>query len=301
MSTRVTTGMVSQRVLRDLHQVSERLTRTQSKIASNKEIERPSDDPFGTSRAMVLRENLEGVKQFQRNVEDARGWQDATESALDRMTDVVQRARVLLVQGASDTMDDTARESIAREVDELAASIKEFGNASYKGQYLFGGIRTDVPPYSPGGSDAYAGQMGPIARQIGPGVSVAINADITGVIGQGPGAGDDGLLHVLRDIAAHLRAEDGDSLRGRDLSRLDTKLEQLLDARALNGARSNRLDSALGRLTELEEASMAQLSETEDVDIAKAMIDFSSQQAAYQAALRASANIVQASLMDFLR
>ncbi len=42
MSTRVTTGMVSQRVLRDLHQVSERLTRTQSKIASNKEIERPS-------------------------------------------------------------------------------------------------------------------------------------------------------------------------------------------------------------------------------------------------------------------
>jgi DNA-binding transcriptional LysR family regulator len=44
---------------------------------------------------------------------------------------------------------------------------------------------------------------------------VAINADITGVIGQGPAAADDGLLHVLRDVAAHLRAEDGGALRGR--------------------------------------------------------------------------------------
>ena len=44
-----------------------------------------------------------------------------------------------------------------------------------------------------------------------------------------------------------------------------------------------------------------QLSNTEDADIAKTMIDFNSQSAAYQASLRAGANIVQASLMDFLR
>ena len=71
--------------------------------------------------------------------------------------------------------------------------------------------------------------------------------------------------------------------------------------RALNGARTNRLEAALGRLGEVEEATLKQLSETEDVDIAKAMIDFSSQQAAYQAALRAGASIIQPSLMDFLR
>ena len=300
MSTRITTGMLSSRVLGDLHRVSAQLTRTQSKIASNREIERPSDDPFGASRAMVLRENLDGIRQFQRNVEDARGWQDAAESALARMTDVTQRARDLLVQGSSDTMDGTARESIAREIDELAASLKEFGNASYKGQYIFGGLRTDTPPWPPA-SDAYQGQAGAVARQIGPGVSVPVNVEIAGVLGEGQAAGDDGLLHVLRDIAQHLRADDGQALRGTDFTRLDTNLERLLDVRALNGARSNRLDSALGRLGELEEASITQLSETEDVDIAKAMVDFSSQQAAYQAALKAGANIVQSSLMDFLR
>jgi len=43
-----------------------------------------------------------------------------------------------------------------------------------------------------------------------------------------------------------------------------------------------------------------QLSDTEDADIAKTLIDLNSQTAAYQAALRAGANLVQSSLMDFL-
>jgi len=300
VSTRITTGMLSQRVLGDLHRVSDRLTKTQQKIASNKEIERPSDDPFGASRAMVLRENLDGIEQFQRNVEDARGWQDAGESAMARMTEVVQRARDLLVQGASDTMDATARSSIALEIDELAASLKELGNASYKGQYVFGGLRTDAPPWDVA-TDAYSGVAGPIARQIGPGVSVQVNVDVAGVFNGTGAPADRGLVQVLRDISANLRSGNGDALRGQDLGAIDDKLERLLDVRALNGARSNRLEAALGRLAELQESTISQLSETEDVDIAKAMIDFSSQQAAYQAALRAGANIVQQSLMDFLR
>ncbi len=57
----------------------------------------------------------------------------------------------------------------------------------------------------------------------------------------------------------------------------------------------------MGRLAEVEEATVSQLSKTEDVDIAKALIDFNSQTAAYQSALRAGASIVQTSLLDFLR
>ena len=89
-------------------------------------------------------------------------------------------------------------------------------------------------------------------------------------------------------------------MRG-DIQLLEDKADEVLGVRALNGAKQNRLDAALSRLTEVEGATLQQLSDTEDVDIAKAMIEFSSQQAAYQAALKAGANIVQASLMDFLR
>ena len=43
------------------------------------------------------------------------------------------------------------------------------------------------------------------------------------------------------------------------------------------------------------------LSNVQDPDMAKTMTDFSMQQAVYQSALRAGANVIQDSLLNFLR
>jgi flagellar hook-associated protein 3 FlgL len=42
------------------------------------------------------------------------------------------------------------------------------------------------------------------------------------------------------------------------------------------------------------------LSKTEDVDMAKAMVDFSMHQSVYESALRSGARLLQPTLMDFL-
>jgi flagellar hook-associated protein 3 FlgL len=67
------------------------------------------------------------------------------------------------------------------------------------------------------------------------------------------------------------------------------------------GATTNRLDTAATRFDQVEETTRSQLSETEDADMAQVLTDFSMQQSVYQAALKSGANIVQASLLDFLR
>jgi flagellar hook-associated protein 3 FlgL len=306
---RITTGMVQRNVLADLNSISAKLTRAQMKSASGKEIARPSDDPFNASRAMALRQNLEATDQYRRNVEDAMGWQDAAEQALSAITAATQRARDLLVQGSSDSADSTSREAIAAEIEQLIASMKENANATYRGSHVFSGAMTLTAAYSTGSADdAYHGDdagldpsVAGIVREIGPGVSMTINIVGSEVLGGGQAAGDDGLLHVLRDAVDHLRAGDGPSLRGTDLSRLDAGIDSLLEIRARNGARSNRLETALTRLDEVKESTVRQLSETEDADIAETLIELNSQTAAYQAALRAGASIVQSSLMDFLR
>jgi flagellar hook-associated protein 3 FlgL len=308
MSSRITSNMVRRHVLADLNAVNARLTKAQAKVASGKEITRPSDDPFDASRAMALRQTLAATKQYQRNAQDAVGWQEATEQALDQITEAVHRARELVVQGSTGSTDATSRESIATELDQLIAAIKQNANATYRGNYFFSGSATDTPPYDTGLADNYAGDeagLNPllpgVLREIGPGVTLGINTVGREFLGDGQSGGDGKLLDVLRDAAADLRAGNTDALRGTDLSRLDDNLDELLEVRARNGARSNRLESALSRLAEVEEATVRQLSETEDADIAETLIDLNSQQAAYQAALRAGANLTQGSLMDFLR
>jgi flagellar hook-associated protein 3 FlgL len=300
MSTRVTNSYLQRRILSDLHAVNGRLTETQAKLASNKELTRPSDDPQAIARSLALRNSLGATQQQQRNIEDAQGWQEVTELALATITDDVHKAKELLTRGATGTADAESREAIAKEIEQILAGVKESANMSYNGQYVFAGTDTGSVPY-PEGSDVYAGDANVIAREIGPGVSLQINVVGSDVLGNGSTAGDDKLLDVLSDIAAHLRDPDGGDDLQSDMSRLEKNLDQVLEARALNGARSNRLELAHGRLEELELSTIEQLSEVEDADIAKTMIDFSSQQAAYQAALKAGANIVQASLMDFLR
>ena len=308
MSNRITHGMMQRNVLADLNAVSTRLSRTQGKIASNREITRPSDDPFEASRAMALRQSLAATRQHQRNAQDAQGWQEATEQALGQITDLMHRARELVVRGATDSADAADRVSIATELDQIIESVKQNANATYRGSALFAGTRTDTLPYQQGAVDAYGGDeagLDPLVpgvlREIGPGVTMSINTVGREFLGDGQAAGDGKLLDTLRDVADALRADDPAALRDTELARLDDNLELLLEVRARNGARSNRLESALARLAEVEESTVKQLSRTEDADIAKTIIDFNSQQAAYQSALRAGASLVQVSLLDFLR
>jgi flagellar hook-associated protein 3 FlgL len=306
---RVTTSMIQRNVLADLNNLSERLARTQGKASSGKEISRPSDDPFGAAKAIGLRQAMAANDQYMRNIDEAKGWQDATESALDSITSYVNRARDLLNRGATDTADETSRLAIASEIDQIIQGVKESANATYEDRYLFSGTATSVAPYQLGANDAYQGNeagLDPaipgVVREVGPNVTMTINTVARELLGDGSAVPGDGkLLNALRDVADHLRANDGDALRTADMPALKAQLDSLLEVRARNGSMTNRLDAASTRMLQIQEAVNKQLSMTEDADIARTIIDFNSQSAAYQASLRAGANIVQASLMDFLR
>jgi flagellar hook-associated protein 3 FlgL len=271
---RITTSMVQRNVLSDLNTLQSQLAKTQSKAASQREITRPSDDPYKAAQAMGLRANIGANEQYVRNIQDAQGWQDSTESSLDSITQYIKRAHDLVVQGATDTTDSTARASLAAEIDQIIQGVKETANGNYGGKYVMSGTATSVAPYKLGDDDTYQGDLG--------GLDPAV-----------PG--------IVRDISDHLKANDGASLRGGDMTNLQNQLNSMLEIRARNGAQTNRLDAASTRLDQITGTLTDQLSKTEDADIAKTMIDFNSQSAAYQAALKAGANIVQSSLMDFLR
>lgn len=306
MSVRITQAMIARGTLGSIQDVSGRLTETQRKMATGREITRPSDNPFGTSRALSLRTELDGLKQLQRNIDEADGWLTVTDSALDKMTSLVQRVRELTVAGASDSAGPTARNSIADEIDQLIKAIKQEANASYGGRYVFAGTETETKPYLVDGPDAFQGNGQPIAREIGPGVSVQVNTIGSAVLGNGNADGvDDGrLLDTLRDVVAHLRGgtpADANALRGQDLRDLDQGLQDLLRTRAGVGALQKRLEAAGARIGETQETVKGLLSKTEDADMAATLIDFSTQQSVYQSALKAGANIVQSSLLDFLR
>jgi flagellar hook-associated protein 3 FlgL len=161
------------------------------------------------------------------------------------------------------------------------------------GRPLFGGTTGNAVAYDAAG--AYQGEPTGVLRTIGDGLSVRV--DITG-----PEAfsvpGDD-LFAVLDDTITAMTAAP-DQLGG-SLDRIDAVSKQMLSALADVGTRYGRVEGAQRTLADATLDNTAALSEVENVDIAKAVVDLQLQEVAYQAALGATARVMQPSLLDFLR
>jgi flagellar hook-associated protein 3 FlgL len=294
--SRITALMTSRNVLADLNATNARLRKTQEQLSSGKVLNKPSDNPSEVARAIQLRTDLEAAQQYQQNASEATGWTDVTDSALSSVADALLRVRELTVQGANGSAGPESHKAIAEELRTLIDTVKTAGNATYGGRYVFAGTTTDTPPYAMGASDAYGGDTLTVVRQIGPGVAVGVNVHGRAAIGDD----DEGLLATMRAVLAATNAGDHQAL-STQLTALDSRLDELNAVRAQVGATANRVDIASARLAEYEGTALQLLNDTESVDIAKAMIDFSTHQAAMQAGLRTGAEIVQASLLDFLR
>ncbi len=304
MTERITPAMVSSTTLNDINSSLANLERTSNELSSGKTILEPSDNPYGASQVIELQSQLDGLSSYATNAQEGISWENTASGAMTNIANVVQTVRELLVRSSTGTNNQSDRESIATEVEQLTEAVKQDANTQYAGQYVFSGTTTTTAPYVQGAEDAYQGNNGVVTRAVGPGVSINVSTDISSLLGNGQASGDGKLLDTLRTISEHLRggtAEDVGALGSTDLKSLETSIDTLSQLQATAGSVTDQLQTATSRIESLQSSIAASLSNTEDANIAQVSMAYSSEQAAYEAALRAGASIVQESLLQFLR
>jgi flagellar hook-associated protein 3 FlgL len=304
MTERITPAMVTASTLSDLNSSLGALERTTDELSSGKTILEPSDNPYGASQVIDLQSQLDGLSAYASNTQDGISWESTAGSAMSSMNEVVQRVRELLVQSGNGTYNQSDLNTMANEVEQMAEAVKQDANTQYAGQYVFAGTLTTTPPYKPGAEDEYQGNAETVSRAVGQGAAVTISTNISTLLGSGEASGDGKLLDTLRTIAQHLRggtAEDRNALATSDLQGLDTNIETLRQLQATAGSATDQLQTALTRNEDLQTSVTEGLSNVDDINIAATSIAYSNEQAAYEAALRAGATIVQESLLNFLQ
>ncbi|HWE09070.1 MAG TPA: flagellar hook-associated protein FlgL [Solirubrobacteraceae bacterium] len=303
MIGRITSLMTQQSVLANINSVQDQLATTQQQLSTGKSINQPSDNPYGASLAIQLNQDLSGLSNYSNNVTDGTAWTTAATTSLTNVQTMLQRAQELVVEAANGTQSPADLQASAAEINQLTDAIKQEANTQYNGQYIFAGTATGTQPYSTATGDVYQGNTGAVTREIGPNSSLQVNTNISQLLGSGQGAGDGKLLDTLRTIASDMTSGTSASvadLTGNQISNLQGSLNTLEQMQSSVGASQNRLTLASTRLTDLQNSDTAALSNDEDANMAATMTTFSNEQAAFTAALRAGANIVQSSLMNFL-
>lgn len=296
MSTpRITQRLMVERSLGSLQTGLGRLARSQEQLSTGRVINRPSDSPTGTNDAMRLRAQITSDTQHARNASDGLGYLGRTDEVLSTMVDRLRRARDLVVQGASTgSAGPQAREAIAAELEQIRTSMLSLANTQHMGRSLFGGTSGSPQAYAADGT--FIGDRNAVVRVVGDDMSVTVNT--TGPTAFETPEGDN-LFGILDRAIADMRTAPGDLPQS--LDRIDAVQATMLSAVADVGTRYGRVEDVLSTLGATEISNKNALSEVENVDIAKAIVDLQMQEVAYQSALGATARVLQPSLLDFLR
>jgi flagellar hook-associated protein 3 FlgL len=300
MITRITNLMASQQVLENINSSQDAMSVTMEQMSTGKRINQPSDDPYGASLAVSLNGQLSRLDDYASNVSDGTAWTSSGLSALQSITSQVQRAQELVTEANNGTETSTEMQSAGAEISQLIQGIKSDANTTYDGQYVFGGGSTTAP-YSTADNSFHGDVGGQIQRTVGAGTgdsaNVTVNSQLYSVL-NGSGNDDTGLLSQLQSIADSLNA--GSPPPSGALTQLSGSLSGLSQQSAVLGAAQDRLSLASTRIQGLQTSVTGALGDDQDANMAQTLTTFSNEQAAFSAALKAGANIVQTSLMDFL-
>ena len=124
---------------RQLNTNQNALSKNLEKLSSGYRINRAADDAAGLAISESMRSKINGLDQAEANANDAIGLIQTEEGALTETHSMLQRMTTLATQAANGTYSTeaegkTARESIQKEVDELADEITRIAdNTKYNG------------------------------------------------------------------------------------------------------------------------------------------------------------------------
>ncbi len=287
------------------------LSKTELQLATGRKILRPSEDPVNSSMVLNLKESIAISEQFMRNADMATTSLSYQESTLEGVTENIQRARELALQGMSDTNSTSSRKAIAMELEQIREAIFNLANTrNEQGEYIFAGAVTPTAPgpfksMEPGtGEVTFDGSDSNRQIQIGIGQKVISRDSGVDIFGDLNSADKDDLFSTLGNLIEWLNPADpaNPKVTSSDgiLGNLDKGLDRILAVEARIGARMNMIERHTNVERSFVDKMKENLSGINDVDYAEAISQFNIDQVGLQAAQQAYTKIQGLSLFQYI-
>ncbi|SHE47119.1 flagellin [Thermoanaerobacter uzonensis DSM 18761] len=256
------------------------------KLSSGYRINRAGDDAAGLAISEKMRAQIAGLNQAQRNAQDGISLIQTAEGALNETHAILQRMRELTVQAANSTNTLTDRQNIQKEIDQLKKEINRIASTTqFNTRNLLNGSLA-------AGKATLTFQIGANSQQV-----LKLNiATMTASALKGTAAGAISMasVNVATNNASAISAQ---------INSIDAAINKVSGQRADLGAVQNRLEHTINNLGTAAENLTAAESRIRDVDMAKAMMEFTKDNILNQAAtaMLAQANQLPQTVLQLLR
>jgi flagellin len=227
------------------------------KLASGSRIVRAADDAAGLAISEKMKATIRSTRQDVRNANDGISIIQTAEGGMNEVSNILTRFRELSIQAASDTVSDTERGFIDKEVGQLRQEVDRIAKSTgFNGKKLLSGEGEDMDI-----------QIGQNNRPDQDRMTLALSHINTTV---------DHLGLSGISVASKESAQD-------NLDKIDNAIKLLSGNRAELGALQNRLQSAANSLGVYDENLSAANSRIRDVDMASETANLTKQNILAQA------------------
>lgn len=145
MPIRLGNNIASMNAQRHLGANSAEFTRRVERLSSGLRINRGADDAAGLSVSEGMRSEILGMRQGVRNAEQGISLIQLAEGSLNEVSSMLRRMRELSVQSANSTINDSNREGVSAEFNQLSAEIDRIAlSTTYNDQILLTGFGNTV-------------------------------------------------------------------------------------------------------------------------------------------------------------
>lgn len=292
---RVTQGMLTSDFLRNLSNSYERLSKYQNQLSTGKKFSKPSDDPVAAMMSLKYQADLSNIKQYQTNITTANKWLSTSEDSLKEATSIMQKVNELAVQASNGTYDASQLNDISKQVGQLNTQMASVANSQVAGDYIFNGTDTKTKPVDiTGGTITTSSNSKAIKIKVNNGTQIQVNTDPTTVFGKS-------LFQDLKNLKNDLQSGASANVIASYIPKIQQHMDDMLSTRAELGARVNRVSMVKNRLDSQNTIATQIVSDNEDADVDKVIMNLKTEESVQRAALSAGAQIMQPTLMDFLK
>jgi flagellin len=267
MSLRITHNVEAMNSYNSLSKTSAAISKSMQRLSSGYRINSAADDAAGLGISESMRSQIRGLTQAQKNIQDGSSMIQTAEGNLDEVHSMLQRVRELAVQYKNGSLDQSARDSIQNEVNQLASEITRIGDsAQFNGINLLNAAST-------------------VSFQVGAndGQTIAVS-----------------FVNLSTEVGTSYASLSTTGTT--DISEIDTAIQNVSTARATFGAVQNRLDHSLSVAQSYTENLTSAESRIRDVDMADEMVALTKNQILSQAgtAMLSQANQAPQSVLRLL-
>ena len=249
--------------------------RASGQLSTGLRINQAADDTAGMAVSEKLKNQVRGLNQAHRNVQDGISLLQTAEGALTETHSILARMRELAVQAANDTLSNSDRLNLSAEFTQLKAEVTRIaGAAQFNGIVLLNGATASL------------------TLQIGANNGSTLAVTLTN--------NDAAALAINTEVLATVTSL---ATAAATISQLDAAINQVSTNRANIGAMQNRLESASRSIAVAAENTAAANSRVADADIASSMSEMVRAQILQQAGISvlAQANQAPSLVLQLLR